>query len=133
MPTKRAARKNAGRRAPRRVTPEGALLRLVRDYLSVKRIRYTRNQVGLMNVAGRRIPFGEKGAADLTAFVPAHIFTGRLPPPNVFYILNLELKSPGGRQSYEQKIWQQGVEANGEHYLLVRDLDQVIAWIEEHH
>ena len=125
MPVKRP-RGTSGAR-DRRVTPEGGLKRLVLDYLAARRIRVKRNQVGVMNVAGRRIPFGEKGEADLTAFVP--VGTNGL-NRTWFYILNLELKSPDGRQSFEQKMWQQAVEASGEFYLLVRSLDDVIAWLE---
>lgn len=139
MATKRIKRAKKSAARARRVTPEGALKRLVLDYLAARRIRVKRNQVGVMNVGGRRIPFGEKGEADLTAFVPCWRDDGFALEANrprfwrhLFFVLNLELKAPNGRQSFEQKLWQQAVEASGEYYLLVNNLDQVIEWLEAH-
>ena len=113
----------------KRLTPESALKKLVLDYLAAKRIHVRRNQVGMMDVGGRKVPFGEKGEADCTAYVP--LIQG-LPRSVIYYILHLEFKAPKGVQSAHQKAWQADAEARGEFYLLVRDLDEVIAWLDNH-
>jgi hypothetical protein len=113
----------------KRLTPESALKKLVLDYLAAKRIHVRRNQVGMMDVGGRKVPFGEKGEADCTAYVPLGSGSfGR----TLFRILHLEFKAPKGKQSQAQISWQRDAELRGEHYLLVRDLDEVIAWIDRH-
>lgn len=116
------------RRAPRtrKVGPESSLQRLVCDYLTARGIRWKRNNVGVAKYGSHFVRYGEKGEADVTAYVrhPA--------ADDAFRILNLEFKAPDGRQRYEQKIWQSCVEASGEYYLLVKSLDQVERWLKEH-
>lgn len=123
MPVKKQIRRV--RKAARRITPEGGLRSLVQDYLSARRIRWTRNQVGKLKIGARYVTFGEKGQADITAHVP-HPTVER-----AFYILHIETKGTG-EQEYDQKIWQAGVEASGEFYIVVKKLEQVIDWLEAH-
>jgi hypothetical protein len=108
----------------KRITPGSALQRLVADWLVARHIRVKRNNVGVAKHGDRFIPYGEKGESDLTARIPSK-------HPRLFYIANLEIKAGKDRQSYEQKIWQQAVEASGEYYVIVRKLEDVINFIEE--
>ena len=116
----------------KRLTPESALKKLVLDYLAAKRIHVRRNQVGMMDVGGRKVPFGEKGEADCTAYVPFMTVLWKPHEVKTFIILNLEFKAPKGKQSAHQKAWQADAEARGEFYLVVKSLDEVIAWLEAH-
>lgn len=45
----------------------------------------------------------------------------------IYHSLCIELKSPTGTQSPEQKIWQRMVEAAGSKYILGRDYDYLVA------
>ena len=113
---------------------EGQLKRAVEDYLTIKQ-----NQGKLMfrrlNSGGAYLPNGkggfykiqlcEKGTADYEVQYWGHqIFEGR------HYILPftafLELKSPTGKQSKEQKEFQKLVESFGCEYLIVRDVETLI-------
>lgn len=42
----------------------------------------------------------------------------------------IEVKSPTGKQSPEQVSFQQYVEKLGHNYLLIRDIDQLVFWLE---
>ena len=109
----------------KRLTPESALKKLVLDYLAAKRIHCRRNNVGLFGPTGGKVRFGEVGEADVTAYVPSLTTC-------LFRILHLEFKSPKGKQALAQFQWQRDVEGRGEYYLLVRSLDEVIAWLDNH-
>lgn len=77
-----------------------------------------RNNVGQMVSAdGRRIVFGVggKGAADLLG-----MFGGRF--------VAIEIKTPIGRQSPEQKRFQALVEMRGGAYALIRSVDDARQW-----
>jgi len=121
MRMKRAARKASKR--PWRGTPEGAVKASIQEYLTLRGIYWKRNQVGVLsNGAGRRVSFGNKGEADITAYVPHAAVKG------AFYILHIECKAPdGGRQSPWQKAEQQAVEALGHKYVIARSIDDVEA------
>jgi len=96
------------------VTPEGAILRLIQDWLTAKSILHFRMQTGALPVGKRFVRFGTPGCADLLAF----------PVGQVTWI---ECKTPTGRQSELQKSFQVLVERHGHRYLLARSLDDVIA------
>ena len=119
----------------KRLTPESALKKLVLDYLAANRIHVRRNQVGMMDVGGRKVPFGEKGEADCTAYVPTYHVRRAFSDGStckMFFILHLEFKAPKGVQTAHQKAWQADAESRGEFYLVVKSLDEVIAWLEAH-
>lgn len=84
-----------------------------------------------------------KGAADIVALprslrvpapdadgFPARAATGMMRwidgAPAVWWI---EVKRPGGKQSAEQKSFQVAVESEGQNYLLVESVDQILEWI----
>ena len=66
----------------------------------------------------RTVAFGLRGQADLTGILPGGIR------------LEIEVKGPNGRQSHEQKLYQQMIERFGGIYVLARsveDVERVIA------
>lgn len=111
MPVKRS-RKSAVRRAPRRSTPEGLVLRSLLDLLAAKRILAFRMNTGAIKFGERFVRFGTVGMADILAFPKLNGF----PSP-----LWIEAKGPDGRQSHEQKMFQQVVESDLHDYLLCND------------
>jgi hypothetical protein len=102
----------------RKATPEGALLRLVMDWLSAEHIFALRMNVGVMrNAANRPVHFGIEGTADILAFP---VSLGR---PHPVWI---ELKAGKNGQSESQRSFQRHVEERGHTYLLAYSLDDVI-------
>ena len=122
MATKRARRRRVSRKR-KSTTPESLAAGQITDFLTAHAIRYKRNQVGVARYGSHFVKYGEKGEADYTAFVPAG--------DRKFYILNIECKAENGRQSYEQKLWQQLVEAMGEFYIVARSYEPVRDWLKE--
>lgn len=120
--TKRAKKSRAPR--PRKKTPEGLVASQITDFLTAHHIRYTRNNVGVARYGNHYVKYGENGAADYTAFVPAK-------EPRTFYILNIETKAPKATQRAHQELWQQLVESMGEFYILARSYEPVEAWLKE--
>ncbi len=107
-----------------RVTPEGALLRLVLDWLQAKRIFAIRCNSGtLINPSGRPVTFGVPGMADILAFPQFSVI-----PPDYMHIVPvwIELKAPKGKQSELQKSFQAKVESEGHKYAVCRTLQDVI-------
>lgn len=109
-------------RKPRQVRrgPESSVQDDIRTLLTLKyKWRTWRNNVheGRMQFGGY-IKCGTKGQADITCLIP-HGCMG------LFFVLHVETKSKDGRQSHEQKLWQQLVEANGEYYMLARSQGEV--------
>lgn len=68
------------------------------------------------------------GVADLILLVP-RIEEGCR---NMWHGLCIEMKTPTGRQSTEQGLWQLKVEQYGYQYAVVRSLDQFIETIEKY-
>jgi hypothetical protein len=112
----------------RKQTPEGALQRLVMDWMAAKHIFAIRCNSGvLVNPAGRPVTFGIPGCADILAFPIRRCPDGdhgmwKIPTP-----LWIELKAPNGRQSDLQKSFQAKVEAEGHRYFLIKSLDELEA------
>lgn len=106
----------------RRVTPEGAVLKAVTDYLAARRILAFRMNTGAMsaehNGKKRFMRFGTPGMADVLAFP----FRGSFIIP-----LWLEVKSDKGKQSEAQKAFQVMVQAEGHRYAVVRSIEDVEA------
>lgn len=89
------------------------------DYLAAKRIFAMRMQTGaLRNPAGRPVTFGTPGCADVMAILPS-----KLP-------LWIECKAPKGRQRPAQIEFQKYVESHGHVYMLVRDINELIHYID---
>jgi len=108
--------------------PESGVLRACLKLLEVEHIFHRRWNSGSARVDNgdgteRFFRFGSKGDADILA-VPLI--------RNVAHLLWIETKSDTGRQSFDQKIFQKLVEAQGHTYLLVRDVCTVQDWLKEH-
>lgn len=101
----------------RRHTKEADTLKAVMQYLASRNILAFRMQSGaLVNPRGRPVRFGTPGMADVLCF---REYYG-------IYPIWLELKSSIGKQSLEQKRFQQLVEERGHRYLIVRSLDDLV-------
>lgn len=77
-----------------------------------------RNNVGVGEVRGYKIRFGVggPGGADLIG-----IFRGRF--------IAVEIKTTTGRQSEEQRVFQQLVEKKGGIYVVLRSAEEARAWL----
>jgi len=132
----------------KRRIPEAAVLRACLDLLKAKRIWCERRNSGVMESAsgkGRWVKFGEKGMADIQALLNVGMLpwnvpesyarlvrTPELDPDLVVQkVLWIECKASDGKQSYDQKLFQHIVEAEGHSYLLVSDVDTLAEWLKE--
>jgi hypothetical protein len=133
-----------------RITPtEVETQRAILEYLQVSGIFAGRLNTGGGRVDGRPVlshSFG-KGCADILAFVTLRRVIwkndkafgmdtkhecGRTEViADSFIPLWIEVKSPTGKQSPEQKSFQEHVESLGHTYLLVRSIDEVLKWLKE--
>lgn len=68
-----------------------------------------------------------KGVSDIILHVPSFCIGKDDSIVGIFYSLGIELKTPTGYQSPEQKLWQRMFEAAGNKYELVRDYDTGVA------
>jgi hypothetical protein len=77
-----------------------------------------RNNCGYADLRGHKVRFGvgSPGGSDLVG-----VYRGRA----VF----VEVKTPVGRQSPEQKLFQQCVERHGGIYVILRSVDEARAWL----
>lgn len=83
-----------------------------------------RNNVGVLQDNGRYVRFGlAPGSADLIG-----IFTPDLRNP-VGVFIAAEIKTPTGRQTDEQKRWEQLVTSKGAAYAVLRSVQDARAWI----
>ena len=121
----------------RRHTKEADTLKAVMQYLASRHILAFRMQSGaLVNPRGRPVRFGTPGMADVLCFTKRIIDEFRGHPCGAAQVpwrqvvvqdpLWLELKSSIGKQSLEQKQFQQLVEERGHRYLLVRSLNDLV-------
>lgn len=79
-----------------------------------------RNNTGLATYGSAKVAYGlGLGGADLVGVVKG---TGRF--------LALEVKTPEGRLSAEQKAWRRAVEASGAYYACVRSVDEALEALE---
>uniref|UniRef100_A0A6M3LQD4 VRR-NUC domain-containing protein n=1 Tax=viral metagenome TaxID=1070528 RepID=A0A6M3LQD4_9ZZZZ len=111
---------------------ESEVLRACEDYLQYQRnqckLWFTRLNSGDIFMEGRRFKGAGKGTADLMVVqsfkIPARIETLELNvlATNVIFI---ECKSSTGKQSPDQRAFQEEVEALGCGYFLVRDLNEL--------
>jgi hypothetical protein len=81
----------------------------------IKSIRVWRQNSGMLpNAQGRMVQFGTPGAADITGILP----DGRR--------LEIEVKTPTGRQSEQQKRYQAMIERFNGVYILARSVDEAV-------
>lgn len=116
---------------------ERAVQKAILDYLALKKILAFRMNTGAFPLSykgkSRFVRFGRPGMADVLAFTVGYAAADKfgygwetvegIIIPSVFWI---EVKSPTGKQSEDQKIFQQEVEAVGCRYILARSLDDVM-------
>lgn len=90
------------------------LVKACDDYLSLKKIFHYRNNTGATKTAsGGFMRFGAKGSPDIIAVVDG------------FYV-GIECKMGSGRQSPDQKAFQEALEEAGGIYILARSIDDLI-------
>jgi hypothetical protein len=116
------------------MTPEGAILKQIMDWLAAKHVLAFRMNTGGMRYGENRLMrFGVPGMADILAF-PHHI--GRrlgLMPGEDFATVEvvvpcwIECKAAKGKQSALQASFQAQVEGEGHRYVLARSVDDVEA------
>lgn len=104
------------------------------ELLRLEGIYAIRLNSGAVKVESRLIRFhsGGSGVADIVAFprymrLPGHVIVDG--PPSVWWI---EVKSEIGRQTENQRNFEEHVKGLGMYYTLARDLDSVTRWIREH-
>ena len=107
-------------------TTEAATLRAICDWLDKTNQVWLRhspsNVVGKKGEATfRRIRDSQKGAPDLLWF-KQNPYGSRYLPDSIA----LEIKSPTGKQSPDQKRWQEKFEAVGGTYWLIRSVDEFL-------
>ena len=99
-------------------TPEGAIQLKIMHYLRDEGILFWRHEPNTYNHAlGRHIanPYAMKGVADILGVMPDG--TGRM--------LAIEVKTPRGRQSADQKLFERRLKALNGVYILARSVDNV--------
>lgn len=118
---KRALAAAKATRQPR--VKESGVLRACLDLLAAERIFHRRwNSGAVRDHTGRPVRFGQKGDADILAIE----YWGMR---NEYEVLWVECKSSDGRQTPEQKAFQQEVEEQGHTYLLVHSSDELLEWL----
>lgn len=80
-----------------------------------------RNNCGVAEIRGYKVRFGvaNPGGADLIG-----LWNGRFTA--------VEIKTDTGRQSPDQRRFQQLVEAKGGEYVILRSVDEAEAWVKSH-
>ena len=106
------------------MTPEGFIQDLILDWLAAKHILAFRMNTGAMKIDKRYVKFGVKGMADILAF-PTYYECST--PWEYTIPLWIEVKSEKGKQSAEQKSFQDQVEEAGHHYVVARSIEDVEA------
>jgi hypothetical protein len=108
------------------VESEASIQATIVDYLHARGEWVFENRSGKMNALASRLSGGktqEKGSPDIFVFLGNDI-------NDIGVTLAIEVKRPGEKQSKEQRIWQSELEGRGHLYLLVDNVDDVIAYME---
>jgi hypothetical protein len=107
-----------------KMTPEGAIVKQILDFLEAKRVLAFRINTGAMKSEHkgkmRFMRFGSVGMADILAFT-----FDRNEPSRPSRALWIECKTGKGRQSEAQKSFQSKVEHDGHRYVTARSMDDV--------
>ena len=117
----------------KRMTPEGYVLDAVLQYLAAKRIfamRMNSGAIRLESQNGRTRYFKghEAGTADVLALVKRFDYVtgdGSVLCDNL--AVWIECKAPNGKQSDNQRAFQEKVEAEGHEYILAYGIDDLVA------
>lgn len=80
-----------------------------------------RNNIGTAEMRGYRVKFGVggPGGADLIG-----LWNGKF--------VAVEIKTPTGRQSPDQKRFQALVESKGGEYVILRSVEDALSWVKSH-
>jgi hypothetical protein len=118
-------------------TPEGAILKLVLDYLSARKIFHRRMNSGAVTASykgkSRFVRYGSVGMADVLAVAPLAVCTTKsvtltaAEPTRIFPIpvYWLEVKAPKGKLSEAQEQFRKEVTENGMQYVVVKSLEDL--------
>lgn len=120
----------------RKRTPESGVLRACTDLLTAERIWWCRMNTGAVKDGKRFFRFGKKGMADILASAQPHNLEVAhkcedwcCPDPQFLWI---ECKAEKGEQTEDQIAFEKEVSMAGHHYLVVRDVNTLIAWLKDH-
>lgn len=113
------------------MTPEGAVLDAISDYLQAEGITAFRMNTGCTKIGERFIRFGVPGFSDLLVVVTVSgMFRGFRCSWTV--PLFAEVKSATGRQSAEQRSFERQVKDAGAEYAIWRSVEDAEAWLNHH-
>ena len=117
--------------------PEALLQnRIIRAVGTLPMLRIWRSQPGGAWRQGRFVKFGIVGQADLTGIVPVTQVLvcphcgGELSTPTLGVRTEIEVKTPSGRQSDDQKNFQAMIERFGGIYIVARSPEDVLQALE---
>lgn len=110
---------------------EREIQKLILDYLQARGIFAWRNNTGAFagehNGKKRFVRFGFPGVADILGIIRTEAEVGSGIHRNTFgRFLSIEVKRPGGKQTDDQKAFQEAVERNGGIYILASSLEDVM-------
>jgi hypothetical protein len=123
-----------GRRSVQRAIgarSEAEVLRESLKYLKAAGIFAIRLNTGAMEKDGRFIRFGTVGCADVLAFLRRQEEGPCGSEVTAIYPVWLEMKSPVGKQSIKQKLFQGIVETESHRYFVIRSVAELIAALAE--
>ena len=108
------------------MTPEGAVLDAVLDYLAAIRVTAWRMNTGAVKLDQRFVRFGVAGFSDILAIPTVRgLFKGI--PCSWTAPWFIEVKRATGRQSAEQKSFERQVKDAGAEYFIVRSVEEMEA------
>lgn len=107
---------------------------IIRAFGTRPDMRIWRANVGKATFGGRSVQFGVPGQADLTGILPVEVTCPRCMElvVRLGVRLEIEVKSPTGRQSEEQQNYQAIIERFGGLYVLARSVGDVKEAIDEY-
>ena len=97
---------------------ESQLQSSILEWLDLHKIFSWRNNTGALKTENRFVKFGYKGSPDIIC-----VYNGQF--------IGIECKSPKGKQSDNQEIFQDKLEKAGGVYLLVKNIDEVMLYFKK--
>lgn len=117
---------------PRRMSDSSALVRSICDYLDIIKVWNQRQNSGAAKIGKYTVKLCRIGTADILA-TPIHWEKRDGLAYGTIKVLWIECKWGTGRQSIEQKNFQEEVESEGHFYIIARSIDDVKRWMREQH
>ena len=115
--------------------PESGVLRACLDLLAAEKIWHRRWNGGAVKIGSRFLRFGKPGDGDILAIPVVRyqcICCSSGHTVTALHPLWIECKSDSGKQSEDQKNFQEECRERSHTYLLVRDVDTLRNWIRKH-